>query len=371
MCTCARVVGNAEDVAQRAGWIAAKGDWDEVLRLAEHHNVLPLVARNLATHAGSVPTETRARLRDAYETNVRRNLWFAAELGRISDHFERERVPALPFKGAVLAESVYGDLALRTFNDLDFLIAPEDFATARPALETLGYKPSKEVSSTEERIALRTGYELSFHGQAGPNLVELQWRVLPYFCGIDLGSKDLIARSIRIDFSEHQVRSLAPEDLLIVLCLHAAKHLWMRLLWIVDIAETLRTQRIDWEIVRSRSRELGITRILAISLCLARDVLSTPVSEPAALFIVSDPAIATLSRQFAARLNSCTTYDFESLSYFQLFMKTREHASDRARYLWRLVWTPGPGEVQAVHLPRPLFPLYRVVRIGRLLRKFS
>jgi hypothetical protein len=159
--------------------------------------------------------------------------------------------------------------------------------------------------------------------------------------------------------------------LLIVLCLHAAKHLWMRLLWIVDIAETLRTQQIDWDIVRLRSRELAIVRILGISLCLAKDVLNMPIPEDAQEFIRDDSAIPTLSHEFAVRLAACATYDFESLSYFQVFMKTRERWTDQARYLWRLVWSPGPGEVQAIHLPRPLFPLYRMVRIGRLLRKIS
>jgi hypothetical protein len=371
VCACARVVASADGVAHSAGRISAEGDWDEVLRLAEHHSVLPLVARNLAHRGDYVPEEIKVRLSKAYETNVRRNLWFAAELGRIADHLEREDVQAVPLKGAVLAESVYGDLALRTYNDLDFLIAPEDLAPARRALEGIGYKPSKPLSPAEERMALRTGYELSLSGEAGPNLVELQWRVLPYFCGVDLKSNDLIARSVPVGLSGRQLRGLAPEYLFIVLCLHAAKHLWMRLLWIVDISETLRTQTIDWEVVRSRSKELGIARMIGVSLCLAKDVLNTAIPERAQPFIGGDAAIPTLSQQFTARLASCVSYDFESLDYFQLSMKTRERSRDQARYLWRLVWSPGPGEAQAISLPRQLFPLYRMVRIGRLLRKFS
>jgi hypothetical protein len=37
--------------------------------------------------------------------------------------------------------------------------------------------------------------------------------------------------------------------------------------------------------------------------------------------------------------------------------------------LWRLVWTPGVGDVAAVRLPEALFPLYRIIRIGRLMGK--
>jgi hypothetical protein len=50
-------------------------------------------------------------------------------------------------------------------------------------------------------------------------------------------------------------------------------------------------------------------------------------------------------------------------------MKLRERRGDRWRYLWRLVWTPSAGDIAAVRLPEALFPLYRIVRIGRLMRK--
>jgi len=33
------------------------------------------------------------------------------------------------------------------------------------------------------------------------------------------------------------------------------------------------------------------------------------------------------------------------------------------------VWTPGMGDLQAMKLPEKLFPLYRVVRLARLMRK--
>src|ERR1019366_10162949 len=151
--------------------------------------------------------------------------------------------------------------------------------------------------------------------------------------------------------------------------LHAAKHLWTRLIWLSDIAETLRTETIDYSRVFSQARALGIARILGVSFWLVKNVLRAELPSPAEEMIAADPRVPTLGSDFAERLARGASYDFESTEYFRLILKLRELRGDRWRYLWRLVWTPGVGDIAAVQLPEALFPLYRIVRIGRLMRK--
>jgi hypothetical protein len=371
-----------------ANWNLSALDWSEVLRLAEYHGVLPLVARNLIEllcfESGRVedgrglPPEVERLLRSAYEANLRRSLWFAVELARIMQHFERRRLRALPYKGPVLAQSVYRDLGLRSFSDLDFLISPADFERAKQALAEIGYRPSATLdpvveSPAAERLWLRTGYERSFDGTAGKNLVELQWALLPHFYAVDLGVEDLLSRAGRTVAGGCEVPCLSPEDSLLVLCLHAAKHLWTRLIWLSDIAETLRsysgTQTIDYSLVLSRARSLGIARILSVSFWLVENVLRAEIPKLAEEMIAADPRVPALGIEFAERLARGATYNFESTEYFRLILKLRERRGDRLRYVWRLVWTPGEGDVAVVRLPEALFPLYRIVRIGRLMRK--
>ena len=366
-----------------ANWNLSALDWREVLHLAEYHGVLPLAARNLIEHVRvkdgrGLPPDVERSLRSAYEANLRRGLWFAAELARIMQHFESRQLRALPYKGPVLAQSLYRDLGLRSFSDLDFLISPADFDRAKQALAEIGYRPSAHVTTAVEspaiaRLWLRTGYELSFDSAAGENLVELQWALLPHFYAVDLGVEDLLARAGKTVVGEREVPCLSPEDSLLVLCLHAAKHLWTRLIWLSDIAETLRsysgTQTIDYSLVFSRARSLAITRILGVSFWLVKNVLRAEIPESAKEMIAADPEVPALGSEFAERLARGATYDFESTEYFRLILKLRERRGDRLRYLWRLVWTPGAGEIAAVRLPEALFPLYRIVRVGRLMQK--
>lgn len=371
LCACSGVELSLERIGRIANCTASEINWDELLRQAEHHGVAPLLARNLRAHGRGVPANIEQSLRSGFEANIRRNLWFASELVRILQHFDEKAIRTVPYKGPVLAESVYGDLALRRFSDLDFLVAPSDFSRAKQALGELGYEPSVSLTPAAERMVLQTGYELSFDSAAGKYLVELQWGLLPHFYSVDLSANDLLQRSGRTVLGGKEVPSLSPEDLLLVLCLHAAKHLWMRLIWISDIAETLRSQTLDYGVVFSRARELGIVRVLGVSFWLARNVLGSAIPQQAEDLVGADPQIEVLGKLFAGRLASSATYDFESTEYFRLVLALRERRRDRVRYLWRLVWTPGPGEVAAVQLPKPLSPLYRVVRIFRLLRKLA
>ncbi|MBI3478710.1 MAG: nucleotidyltransferase family protein [Acidobacteria bacterium] len=369
LCACAGVELTAERIARLAHWNGAGIDWPEFLRLAEHHGVLPLVARNLTAHAQGLPADVDQSLRSEFAKNLRRNLWFASELARISEHFAQKDLRAIPYKGPMLAESVYGDIALRNFGDLDFLISSSDFERGKQALAEFGYRPSKPLSPAVERYWLRNGYECSFDGAAGKYLIELQWGLLPHFYAVDLRTDDLLARSGSMMFSGREVAALSPEDSLLVLCLHAAKHLWMRMIWVCDIAETMRTQVLDWDVIRARARELGILRIVGVSLWLSQRLLGCPLPEPANELVNQDQEVAALGEQFAARLAGSATYDFESTEYFRLILRLRERRSDQARYLWRLLWTPGEGDLAAIRLPEAMFPLYRGVRAVRLLGK--
>lgn len=383
LCACSAAQPNPQQRAQISSSRSHDFDWQEFLLAAEHHGVSALVARNLIEHAVMLSPEIKRSLDSVYAANVRRGLWFAAELMRIMRAFTQNQIRVIPYKGPVLAQSAYGDLALRSFSDLDLLISPADFGQAKQALAEIGYQPSKQLTPAVERLWLRTGYERSFDGAGGKNLVELQWSLLPYFYAVDPGLAefrfdDLWARAGNIPLGAGDasvdasaVPCLSPEDSLLVLCLHAAKHLWTRLIWATDIAESLSIRSIDLALVIARARVLGITRILGVSFWLSKHLLGAAIPFAAQSLVDDDPEAARLGEESAAQLARSATYDFESSDYFRQILRLREHRHDRYRYLWRLVWTPGQGDIDAVRLPEIMFPLYRAVRFGRLLRKLA
>jgi hypothetical protein len=279
-------------------------------------------------------------------------------------------VEVMPYKGLALAELIYRDVALRQAGDIDLLIHPQDLPRIREAVRELGYTPHMIFSKAQERAYLQSGYEYAFDGTAGPNLLEVQWAIHPRFYAIDFDMQELFRRAIKVTVAGHPMKTPSPEDLLLVLSAHAAKHVWGRLVWLCDIARLMNLPTLDWSWIASQAQALGIVRILRVTMLLANRLLSTAIPPAAQASLPEDPAISaatiSLANEIQIHIASESAHNVESSAYFRLMMRLRERPADRRRFLQRLVFTPGPGEWQAVRLPEPLFPLYRLVRLSRL-----
>src|ERR1700757_3738973 len=156
---CSMGSGKREKIAPL---LEAQPDWPRTSELAEHHNVIPLLSRTVFDFAELVSGPVLGELRQRYEDNARNSLRFVAELNRILECLEKCGVVAVPFKGPVLAETVYGDVALRSFSDLDVLVEAADVPRAKAALASLGYSPSSPLSDAAALAYLDSGCEWVF-----------------------------------------------------------------------------------------------------------------------------------------------------------------------------------------------------------------
>jgi hypothetical protein len=377
-------------------------DWKRMLALVDHHRVVPQVYGELSAFSHLIPAQHLNALRLRYQNNARKALWFTAELVRILNRLESTGIKALPYKGPVLAEALYGEVTERQFGDLDILILPADVMKAKSALLDLGYKPGIEPGPRNAKDYVETGYEYSFNATSGSNLLELQWRIAPRFYSIEFDVAGFFSRADEIIVGGHAVRTLRAEDLLLVLCVHAAKHVWVQLSWLCDIAQLIESRQFDWNAIQGEARRLGIERIVSLNLFLAHKLLGSALPPAMQMVIFPPPNChserseesavvrnlenAGPSRQTRAfqddpsivladeilRIIECSAHcDTESLPYFRLMMHLRERWQDRARLFWRLAFTPSVSEWSAMQLPRPLQPLYRLVRLLRLARRLA
>jgi len=150
------------------------------------------------------------------------------------------------------------------------------------------------------------------------------------------------------------------------LCVHAAKHVWARLVWLCDIAQLMNAPDLDWKWIGDQARELGVVRILRVTILTASGLLRTGIPAEAEQNLSADAEASSLAEEVQRRIVGDSSYNTESTAYFRLMMRLRERRADRWKFALRLALTTGPGEWNSVSLPRPLFPLYRFVRLTRL-----
>ncbi|MFY9682826.1 MAG: nucleotidyltransferase family protein [Candidatus Sulfotelmatobacter sp.] len=364
------------DISRLRSLLEKLGDWETVLRLADNHGTSSLLYQNLlrladVRLAGIVPSSTLASLRHRYEGNVYKSLFLTRELIRIVDRLDRLGIDAVPYKGVVMSEVYYGDMALRQSGDIDLFVRKRDVGHVKAALRELEYTTRLVIREELLEDYIAAGYEWTFDSLAGPNLLELQWALQPRFYAVDFDMDGLFERAVKVTLAGRSVRTPSPEDLLLVLAVHAAKHVWGRLIWLCDIAQILKRENLDWDRVQDRAREFGIERILHVTFLLANRFLETAIPEAIESAVLADQAARGLAEEIAAALAAGASYNTQQISYFRLMMRLRERRADRMRFLARLTFTPGPGEWESVRLPRVLFPLYRVVRLGRLAGRFA
>jgi hypothetical protein len=338
-------------------------DWQRVAEMAQDHGVVARVYQALHCEMGGAEL---AALRNCYEANLRRALLLARELLRICSRFHARGISVLPYKGPALACQLYSEVAARQFSDLDLLIHGADVPPAQEILRQLGYKQSLQLTARQRAAYLQSGYEYTFDGALGRNVVELKWAVVPRFYAVEFDIDGFFERAVEVEVGGERLKTLSPEDALLVHCVHAAKHQWSELSWMCDLAQMVRIWKLDFNSVQDRAARLGISRIVQVTFLLGHELLGIPGAQ----IIREDPEARRLAQQLTKTIRARSEYDPESFSYFRTMMQARERRQDRARLLTRLAFTPGRSEWNAVRLPDAMFALYPLVRAGRLARRF-
>ena len=294
---CARTTMDADSAARIRSLLRDDIDWSALLRHALRHGVMPLLYRSLSsTCPDAVPKFFLEQLRDSFYANAAHNTLFARELLSLLRLLETHGIPALPFKGPALAASVYGNPALRQFGDLDILVREHDAERARDFLLSKGYKCLTQISPANvSRISSRS-QGVRIGSQDGKILVELHWAITSWTFFFPLNPEHLWERLETGSFEDTPVRTLAPEDLLLILCVHGAKHYWSKLGWICDVAELLRAHPgLKWTPLLLQAKQLGGKRILHLGLFLAHVLLDAELPKEVWKEINSDPVVPRLA----------------------------------------------------------------------------
>jgi hypothetical protein len=349
-------------------------NWEWLGQEAGRHGILALVHRNLRESHADCPPELLKNWQIHAAAQRLENLRRCAELVTLQAELQAADVPALPFKGPVLAAKWYGDVGLRAFVDLDILVHPADGARAMDVLRRRGYHPAFRIDPAWEQPIFQAQGEMVFIRDKPPCIVDLHCQLLPVGYTFAVEPRDLWQRLAWIKLGGTVLPTLNAENTLVYFALHAAKHEWSNLRWLCDIAEILAQQTdLDWEYIAARMHELRCELLVHVSLHLAHVLLSAPLpprwgprSPQAGLRVRALALKAVRTRLFPPneRVPVLPDWPWQSL-LFQGMQQPR----DRWRLFYDTLLRPSALELRLLPLPLWAAPLYAIVRPLRLLAK--
>ena len=165
---------------------------------------------------------------------------------------------------------------------------------------------------------------------------------------------------------------MAPEWLLLFLCVHGAKHCWERLNWVADVARMIDGHvALDWEGLLAESEESGSRRMLFIGILLARDLFATPLPAQIAARVEADAEAARLARELGENLVSDAYRKKGAGARLSLHFRMRERFRDRVRYARHVALTPSVRDFESIRLPKYLSIMYLPMRPLRLVRELT
>lgn len=347
--------------------LAAGVDWDAVIALAQQHRLLPLLFSRFLESDVAVPAAVSEILRGEYERNAFHNIANARELLSVLSEFDAQQIPAMPFKGVVLAASIYKNLTTRPAGDLDVLIFERDLLPASKILGNRGYQLTTEVRD-DGLPSAEDYYEYHFERPSDGMVLELRWRLeltQPRFRH-DLGLQWLWPKRRTASLAGVNVPDMDPESALLVLCMHGSKHMWSRLIWVCDVAQLIAAHpSLNWQDAAVEARKVGLWRCLALGSLLAHQICGAYVPARILRLFESDARARKLADHFQkCMFDRETTLPSGAFPYSVQLLGAR----DQMRFfLSPDLLRPNARDRAVLPLPPALYFLYFLVRPIRLL----
>jgi hypothetical protein len=159
-------------------------------------------------------------------------------------------VEAILLKGADIRHRLYDDPVCRPMNDLDVLISPADLEKARTALEKHDYVLWARDADLRPGFNARFGYVASFLPSGDGSLyADVHWEIQEAGTFYRLPHGPLRARAAALDLEGVPALVLAPEHVVMHLCLHTFDELEnAALLKIIDLERALTRFSLDWDL---------------------------------------------------------------------------------------------------------------------------
>ncbi len=173
-------------------------------------------------------------------------------------------------------------------------------------------------------------------------------------------------RSHRVEIAGGLIPTFGADDLFACLALHGARHCWVSLGWICDVANLVRVAPLGWDALLADRRT---RRIFHVALLLAADLLSAPVPPEVIAKARRDTVAVEVARQIEHNLFTEDGDIAGRPAGAMMQLRMAGTLRDKARYVWRRALEANQTDNDFLPLPPRLKPLLHVIRPFRVMGK--
>ena len=279
---CCKTRIDKQDLDKIKGLLLYPLKWDGILETVISHGLSMSLYRNLnkINHDHLIPSGFMEKLRQTYYVNTVRNMLFHSELERVLKSFQNEGIKTIVLKGAMLAETVYPNIALRSMGDIDLLVHKDDLDRAEKRIFKLGYILNEHYRSPE-------WYRKKHHHLAplfNPDKIvkiDVHHNIIPPSNPFSINIDEFWQRAQPAKIANTDVLILSPEDLILHLSLHISycDQFVGRIKGLCDILEVVRHYqgKINWTQITTKSHKYKIGKFVYYPLYFAKELLNADI----------------------------------------------------------------------------------------------
>lgn len=277
-----RLAGECRDNIREADFSTI--DMKELYNLCKEHELDGVVASHiLQDNLCQLPDYWK----EEYYKEKNRLEFFKSKSSQICAEMKKNNIPMIILKNGGIMADIIPDVAACPMEDVDSFIQKHNFMKAHEILLKNGFefkfrseyeKEDLEQAfadgSTEYYILMPNGekmwFELSYRAIAG------RW-IRP---DKEPDTDELFSRFYYADNSD--IGILSPEDNLLQVCVHTAKHSYVRspgLRLHLDVERIVRNKKINWELFVERVRQTHVKTSTYYSLLIPSVLFKTPIPE--------------------------------------------------------------------------------------------
>jgi len=279
---CCKTRIDKQDLNQIKGLLLYPLDWDGMLETVISHGLSMSLYRNLnkINQNHLIPSGFMEKLRQTYYVNAKRNMLLYSELEQVLKSFQNDGIKTIVLKGAMLAETVYPNIALRSMGDIDLLIHKDDLDRAEKRILELGYIFNEHYRSAEWYIEKLHHLAPLFN----PNKIvkiEVHHNIIPPSNPFAINIDEFWQRALPAKIANTDVLILSPEDLILHLSLHICylDQFVGRIKGLCDILEVVRHYqgKINWTQITTEIHKYKIGKFVYYPLYFAKELLHADI----------------------------------------------------------------------------------------------